>query len=263
MQKARRHPPRRTPTACRRTVSGSLSPRCSRYFSPFPHGTCSLSVSTQYLALPDGAGGFSRDSSRPGLLRIPATRESLPLRDYHPLRRAFPGASGRNSREPRGSYYPGAALTAQVWAVPLPLAATHGITVVFSSSAYLDVSVRRVRLPIRTPADQTPLRVPADFRSLARPSSPRGAQASPVRPSLLASRPGPFCQPEAPDGTPCTRIAPQAGARRIFGYSTSMNLSRATARERETVRMERRNDAARPERRCSSRTFRYGYLVTT
>ena len=31
-----------------------------------------------------------------------------------------------------------------VWALPVPLAATPGITVVFSSSGYLDVSVRRV-----------------------------------------------------------------------------------------------------------------------
>ena len=31
-----------------------------------------------------------------------------------------------------------------VWALPLSLAATYGITVVFSSSGYLDVSVRRV-----------------------------------------------------------------------------------------------------------------------
>ena len=31
-----------------------------------------------------------------------------------------------------------------VWAFPLSLAATHGITVVFSSSGYLDVSVHRV-----------------------------------------------------------------------------------------------------------------------
>ena len=31
-----------------------------------------------------------------------------------------------------------------VWALPVPLAATPGITVVFSSSGYLDVSVHRV-----------------------------------------------------------------------------------------------------------------------
>jgi hypothetical protein len=35
--------------------------------------------------------------------------------------------------------------TVWVWAVPVSLAATQGITVVFSSSAYLDVSVQLVR----------------------------------------------------------------------------------------------------------------------
>ena len=57
------------PTACRRTVSGSLSSPCAGYFSPFPHGTGSLSVSCEYLALADGPAGFSLDSSCPGLLR--------------------------------------------------------------------------------------------------------------------------------------------------------------------------------------------------
>ncbi len=33
-----------------------------------------------------------------------------------------------------------------VWAVPVSLATTQGITIVFSSSAYLDVSVQRVCL---------------------------------------------------------------------------------------------------------------------
>ena len=70
MQKARRHP-NGAPTACRRMVSGSLSLPCSGYFSPFPHGTGSLSVSHEYLALPDGPGRFTQDSSCPALLRIP------------------------------------------------------------------------------------------------------------------------------------------------------------------------------------------------
>ncbi len=43
-----------------------------------------------------------------------------------------------------GSYNPGAAVTAPVWAGPRSLATTWGITVVFSSSGYLDVSVPRV-----------------------------------------------------------------------------------------------------------------------
>ena len=47
------------------------------------------------------------------------------------------------------SRYPGAASTAPVWAPPRSLAATGGITVVFSSCGYLDVSVPRVSLPYR------------------------------------------------------------------------------------------------------------------
>ena len=38
-------------------------------------------------------------------------------------------------------------LRTAVWALPVPLAATPGITFVFSSSGYLDVSVHRVPLP--------------------------------------------------------------------------------------------------------------------
>ena len=48
--------------------------------------------------------------------------------------------SGSRSRsEPQGA-------RALVWALPVPLAATPGITFVFSSSGYLDVSVRQVPL---------------------------------------------------------------------------------------------------------------------
>src|SRR5664280_3747837 len=60
-----------TPTGCKRTVSGTISLPCSGYFSPFPHGTGSLSVSQKYLALPDGPGSFNQDFSCPDLLRIP------------------------------------------------------------------------------------------------------------------------------------------------------------------------------------------------
>ena len=58
------------PTACKRTVSGSISLRCSRFFSPFLHSTSSLSVSQEYLALPDGAGRFPQGVSDLAVLRI-------------------------------------------------------------------------------------------------------------------------------------------------------------------------------------------------
>ena len=69
MQKARRHSSKAAPTACRRTGSGSLSLPYSGCFSPFPHGTGSLSVSYEYLALADGPAGFTQDYTCPALLR--------------------------------------------------------------------------------------------------------------------------------------------------------------------------------------------------
>ena len=77
MQKARRHTKKGAPTACRRTVSGSISLLGLRCFSPFPHGTGTLSVSRIYLALPDGPGGFTQDFTCPALLRIHLTSDRL------------------------------------------------------------------------------------------------------------------------------------------------------------------------------------------
>ncbi len=186
MQKARRHPSLNgTPTACRRTVSGSVSPSCSEYFSPFPHGTRPLSVSQEYLALPDGAGEFNRDFSCPGLLRIPAKNGNATLTGFSPSMAGFPTPFSSHSVPLCRSYYPRGALTPRVWAVPLSLAATPGITVVFSSYGYLDVSVPHVRLPIRigmaiagrvAPFGNlwiiSPVPIPTACRSLSRPSSP-------------------------------------------------------------------------------------------
>src|SRR5210317_1469857 len=52
------------------------------------------------------------------------------------------------------SYNPDIAETTSVWTLPLSLAATHRITLVFSSSGYLDVSVHRVCLPCGIPCLQ-------------------------------------------------------------------------------------------------------------
>ena len=65
---------RRAPTACRHMVSGSIALLYSRFFSPFPHGTGSLSVSRSYLALADGPASFTQDFSCPALLRILLSR---------------------------------------------------------------------------------------------------------------------------------------------------------------------------------------------
>jgi hypothetical protein len=57
------------PTACKRVVSGTISLPSQGFFSPFPHGTGSLSVASEYLALPDGPGSFEQGSTCPALLR--------------------------------------------------------------------------------------------------------------------------------------------------------------------------------------------------
>ena len=64
------------PTACKHLVSGSISLLYSRFFSPFLHSTGSLSVSREYLALPDGPGKFIQDFSCPALLRILLTNNN-------------------------------------------------------------------------------------------------------------------------------------------------------------------------------------------
>jgi hypothetical protein len=59
------------PTACRQTVSGTISLSALEYFSPFPHGTGSLSVAKEYLALGDGPPEFPQDFSCPAVLGFP------------------------------------------------------------------------------------------------------------------------------------------------------------------------------------------------
>ena len=58
------------PTACRRSVSGTVSLPSSGCFSPFPHGTGSLSVSKEYLAFGGGPPIFEQDFTCPALLNM-------------------------------------------------------------------------------------------------------------------------------------------------------------------------------------------------
>lgn len=139
MQKARRHSAiGGTPTACKQTVSGSLSPSYSECFSPFLHSTGSLSVSGEYLALADGPAYFIQDFSCPALLRIMPVNQHLSCTGLSP-------SSVYLSR-----YVPVQCLstvwavllpqsciaTALVWAPARSLATTCAITFVFFSYGY-------------------------------------------------------------------------------------------------------------------------------
>ena len=68
------------------------------FFSPFPHGTCSLSVDYEYLALEDGPPIFRQDFTCPALLIVHSVPQSTFLiRDYHPLWSAFPSCFDKST----------------------------------------------------------------------------------------------------------------------------------------------------------------------
>jgi hypothetical protein len=82
------------PTACRHTVSGTISLPSQGCFSPFPHGTGSLSVAETYLALRDGPRRFPRDFTCPAVLRcLPTEPVRFRLQDCHLLWSHFPEGS--------------------------------------------------------------------------------------------------------------------------------------------------------------------------
>src|SRR5574338_153042 len=78
----------------RQTVSDSISLPSTGFFSPFPHGTCSLSVDGTYLALEGGPPRFPQTFTWSGVLGNTA-RKTLyfRLQDCHPLWCNFPDAS--------------------------------------------------------------------------------------------------------------------------------------------------------------------------
>jgi hypothetical protein len=126
------------PTACRHTVAGTLSLPSQGCFSPFPHGTGSLSVANEYLALRDGPRSFPRDFTCPAVLRSPPIEpDRFRLQDCHLLWSHVPEGStidrvsDSTALRPDGSYNPGEHALA-VWALPRSLAATCGITDLFS-----------------------------------------------------------------------------------------------------------------------------------
>lgn len=113
----------------------------SKFFASFPHGTCSLSVSRQYLALegiylPIWAAVPSNSTRRKHTVR---TKTLSQRRDCHPL--WCPVPKGLRPRLCTGNYFYrlqfGTHQTYRfsLWALPASLAVTRGILVSFFSSA--------------------------------------------------------------------------------------------------------------------------------
>ena len=141
MQKARRHP------------SKGLRPLVSARFQVLLHSPVrgsfhlSLTVLVRYRSLRSiqpwrmVPPGSDRVSPAPPYSGYCYVRIRFRIRDFHALRLNFPEHSSNKFKSMSPSYNPGHAVTPPVWALPRSLATTCGITVVFSSCRYLDVSV--------------------------------------------------------------------------------------------------------------------------
>ena len=173
-----------------------------------------------------GPRSFPQGSTCPMVLWILPRCLGLRLRGSHPLWPAFPGPfrcppQSLPQSEPQRA-------RALVWAPPVPLAATYGIDISFSSSGYLDVSVRRVPSyapmcsalgggvfprrvsPFRHPRIDGHLLLPAAFRSLSRLSSAPGAKASALCPpslNLMCSRSPPSVAVPGSSRTSCPALS--------------------------------------------------------
>ena len=104
-------------------------------FSPFPHGTISLSVTKQYLALWGGPHIFIRDYTCLVLLWILPCPLTFHLLDFHYLWSAFPNSSVKSPESIMQSITP-PELLPTVQALPLSLATTQGIEFSFFSCRY-------------------------------------------------------------------------------------------------------------------------------
>jgi hypothetical protein len=128
------------------------------FFSPFPHGTSSLSVDNEYLALEDGPPVFGQDSTCPALLVLRLVSPQLfRLRGYHPLWPDFPDSSAR-----------AAAKSQRLVRFRSPL---------LSESRLISVPLPTEMFQFRRFASLT-CQLPEAYRRLQRPSSPVVAKAS-------------------------------------------------------------------------------------
>ena len=181
-------------------VSGTISLFCSKCFSPFLHSTGSLSVSREYLALPDGPGRFTQNSSCSALLRIPLGFAWLRIRSCHALWLYFPEHSAHQlschgvvlqphpCRNMDGLGY--SPFARHYWGNHCLFSFPAG-TKMFQFPALASIirmdgipSEYRV-VPFGNPRIKGHLHLPAAYRSLSRPSSPPRAKASAMCPYLL------------------------------------------------------------------------------
>ena len=181
------------PIDCRHTGSGLFHSPPGVLFT-FPSRYCFAIGRHQYLALDHGRPGFNRNSTCSGLLgRFLREPSTFRLRGFHPLWHAFPihfdyidGLSlpdtpaGVSQKFPQPRKSNGRSLdTPSVWASPLSLTTTQGISSISSPRATEMFHFTRFPpltrvtgllqsgCPIRTPPDLGMLASPRRFSQLA------------------------------------------------------------------------------------------------
>ena len=153
------------------------------FFSPFPHGTGSLSVDHEYLALEDGPPMFREDFTCPALLvRRLVPRNVFRLQGYHLLRPDFPFRSAiqfaKSSRVLRFR----SPLLSESRLISFPRATEM---FQFTRFALTGLCIQPGVLPYGSGFPHSDIcgsklvcQLPAAFRRLPRPSSPVIAKAS-------------------------------------------------------------------------------------
>ena len=183
--------PRTAPTVGRHPVSGSVSLPALGCFSPFPHGTGSLSVTEEYLGLEGGPPTFGQGFSCPALLEDQET--PLPVPGCHRLWRAVPDASG-SSTMATGLIRVRSPLLAESLLLSFPPATEMFQFAGFAAHGYgftMGYRIKRWVAPFGDPRINGRSPLPSAFRSVPRPSSPLGTKASTRCPSRAAPAPSP------------------------------------------------------------------------
>ena len=127
------------------------------FFSPFPHGTSSLSVDYEYLALEDGPPIFRQDYTCPALLvaRL-VPRSPLFVRGYHPLWPAFPCRSDKSIAKARWLIRFRSPLLSESRLMSFPRATEMFQFARFASCSYVfTAGYLSVGFPIRKSPDQS------------------------------------------------------------------------------------------------------------
>ena len=152
------------------------------FFLPFPHGTSSLSVDYEYLALEDGPPIFRQDFTCPALLYSRLVPQSAFLiRGYHPLWPDFPFRSDIQTAKTRGLLRFRSPLLSESRLMSFPRATEMFQFTRFATMTYVfsqSYSLRSGFPHSEISGSKLICQLPEAYRRLSRPSSPVIAKAS-------------------------------------------------------------------------------------